>query len=493
MSDAFIESLESRRFFAGNTAFDYQIDFQTASTPSVPAGYRSDVGGTYARRPNGLKYGWNDSHVSAARQRNDDDSPDQRYDTFTHFSGDDAWSIAVPNGRYVVRVVAGDPSHTDSNYKMDVEGQRVIDGRPRGANPWVEGAVEVVVRDKRITLTSAAGAENNKIAFIEIGRMKPGDTTITWTSEGAPRALRGASEPAVTQVGRRLFVMGGYVDGGDGPFNMPVSRRVEVYNLETQKWKRLRDMPAGAPETHMVQATDGTYIYSVGGQLGGGYGPGTTQSWRYHIGTDTWERWVDFPQIQYLGAMSYVDGGLYFSGGNAADRATPVADHWAISTTSRNPRWVRRAPLPEPGDHQSRAVVNGKIYSIGGEEGHAGVDFDPEPTYVQHNYLFEYDPKTDVWTRKADLPIAASHSEGTTLVLGTKIVVMAGLLGPERHSASVRVYDTLTDEWSLLADLPDARIGPAAAVWRGRIYFSLGYSPKLGFPTESYYGTLGTV
>ena len=484
-----IESLETRTFFAGNTAFDYQINFQPPTTPSVPAGYRADVGGTYARRPNGLTYGWNESNVRAARQRNDDGSPDQRYETFTHFGADYAWSIAVPNGRYVVRVVAGDPSYTNGDYKMDVEGRRVIDGRPRSANPWVEGAVEVVVRDKRITLTSAAGAENNKVAFVEIGRMESGDLTIDWTTDGAPDALVGRSEPGVLQVGRRLFVFGGYVDGAE----MPVTTTVDVYNLETRKWSRRSPLPDGAPQGHMGLATDGTYIYSVSGQLGGGYGPGTTQSWRYDIGADTWERWVDVPQIQTGGAMAYVDGGLYFFGGDAADRATPLADHWAISTTSRNPRWERRAPLPKPVDHLNRAVVNGKIYAIGGEDGHAGIDVNPPPTYQQYPLLFEYDPKTDVWTRKADMPIAASHSEGSTLVAGTKIIVLGGLLGVERHTASVRVYDTLTDEWSLLADMPDARIGPAAGAWGGRIYFSNGFSPRLGFPTQSYYGTVSTV
>lgn len=489
MSDAVIEPLESRTFFAGDPAFDIQINFQTPQTPDVPPGYRSDVGGTYSRRPNGLKYGWNNSHNSAARQRNDDLSPDQRYDTFTHFSGNDAWEIVVPNGRYAVRLVAGDPEHINSNYKIDIEGQRAIDGQPRDINPWVEGAVEVVVEDEHLTMTSAAGAQNNKIAFIEIRRMEPGDDTITWTTEGAPDALRGASEPGVIQVGRRLFVMGGYGNGSE----LPVSRSVEVYNLQTQRWARLGDLPAGAAQTHQGLATDGTYIYSVGGQLGGGYGPGTTQTWRYDIGADTWERWVDLPKIQHGGALAYVDGGLYFFGGDEADRSTPTTDHWAISTTSRNPQWGRRASLPEAGDHLNRAVINNKIYAIGGEHGHAGIDFDPEPTYVQHEFVFEYDYKTDVWTRKANSPLAASHSEGTTLVVGTKVFVLAGLLGPERHSASVRVYDTLNDEWSVLADLPDARIGPAAGIWGGRIYFTVGYSPKLGFPTQSYYGTLGTV
>ena len=104
MSDAVFEPLESRTFLAGNPAFDVQIDFQTPTTPDVLPGYRADVGATYRRRPNGLTYGWNESHGISARQRDNDRSPDQRYDTLIHMGPADWWAIAVPNGRYIVRL-----------------------------------------------------------------------------------------------------------------------------------------------------------------------------------------------------------------------------------------------------------------------------------------------------------------------------------------------------------------------------------------------------
>ena len=72
-------------------------------------------------------------------------------------------------------------------------------------------------------------------------------------------------------------------------------------------------------------------------------------------------------------------------------------------------------------------------------------------------------------------------------------LAMAGLRAPYRHSAAVRVYDTLTDEWTVLADLPDARIGPAAGAWHGRLFFTVGYSPKLDITTQSYLGEISFV
>lgn len=57
--------------------------------------------------------------------------------------------------------------------------------------------------------------------------------------------------------------------------------------------------------------------------------------------------------------------------------------------------WKERADLPEPRVGASSGVVDGKIYVIGGgteKPGNYG------------NQTFVYDPKTNEWTRKADMP-----------------------------------------------------------------------------------------
>ena len=40
------------------------------------------------------------------------------------------WELAVPNGTYRVRVVAGDPTHIDSVYRTNVEGVLAINATP---------------------------------------------------------------------------------------------------------------------------------------------------------------------------------------------------------------------------------------------------------------------------------------------------------------------------------------------------------------------------
>jgi hypothetical protein len=78
------------------------------------------------------------------------------------------WEIAVPNGTYRVRIVAGDPSYWDSVHRISAEGVLVVNGTPTTSNRWVEGTATVAVSDGRLTIGNYAGASNNKICFIEI-------------------------------------------------------------------------------------------------------------------------------------------------------------------------------------------------------------------------------------------------------------------------------------------------------------------------------------
>ena len=48
---------------------------------------------------------------------------DQRYDTIALMQpGDLAWELALPNGTYTVRIIAGDPVTVAGRYRIDVEG-----------------------------------------------------------------------------------------------------------------------------------------------------------------------------------------------------------------------------------------------------------------------------------------------------------------------------------------------------------------------------------
>jgi hypothetical protein len=150
-------------------AVSAKINFQPSGKP-VPAGYVADTGLIFAPRGGGLTYGWNMEVVRDMKDREDPLSPDQRYDTLAHmqkFRGS-VWEMLVPNGRYQVRIVSGDPTYYDSVHMINVENVLAVDFLPSAQNPWLDNTVTVTVLDGRLTVSSAVGSVNNKIAFIEV-------------------------------------------------------------------------------------------------------------------------------------------------------------------------------------------------------------------------------------------------------------------------------------------------------------------------------------
>ena len=194
---AWLEPLERRVLMAfGPVA----INFQPAGAP-VPAGFVADTGAVYGSRGNGYTYGWDQlNDGDNARDRNAANSPNQQYDTLIHLQNDGAdrrWEIAVPNGSYRVRLVAGDPSYFNSVYRLNVEQTLIVDGTPTSANRWVEGNGVVTVADGRLTVSNAAGSSNNKVNFIEIASTD----AVTQPSIAGTTPTNGQ-----TNVGRDAFV-----------------------------------------------------------------------------------------------------------------------------------------------------------------------------------------------------------------------------------------------------------------------------------------------
>ena len=76
----------------------------------------------------------------------------------------------MPNGTYQVHVVMGDPSHNDSNFRLNAEGRLIASGDPTPTSRFVEATATVTVSDGRLSLTTGTGAANNTLAFVDIAQ-----------------------------------------------------------------------------------------------------------------------------------------------------------------------------------------------------------------------------------------------------------------------------------------------------------------------------------
>jgi len=143
------------------------------------------------------------------------------------------------------------------------------------------------------------------------------------------------------------------------------------------------------------------------------------------------------------------------------------------SFTTRDCPWFYKRELPSPRYGFGTAVVNGKIYVIGGTDG---------INYL--NEVLEYDPLLDTWTRKADMPTARSNL--AVAVWDNKIYALGGVAG-EIKFMNHEVYNPLSDTWDSLTPAPGAFTWSTANAVNGKIYFMGSTLSFLGGISTSVY------
>jgi N-acetylneuraminic acid mutarotase len=150
--------------------------------------------------------------------------------------------------------------------------------------------------------------------------------------------------------------------------------------------------------------------------------------------------------------------------------------------------WTKKASMHEPRGGLGVAVVNGKLYAIGGSN-QSGL----YPANIQGGFVGtneEYNPVTDTWTYRSPMP--TPRSDFAIAVYNNKIYCMGGTVGTEkvdiifsRFVTSVvnEVYDPATDTWETKAALPNAGMFMQAIVVDNKIYvidgrFNEVYDPE---------------
>ena len=163
--------------------------------------YEHDAGEAFGEREGGLRYGW--AEAARTGEAADPAVPlGRRHETYAVLSEGNPWEVEVPNGRYRVRVTAGDGETLDAVYRVDAEGVRVVDGEPRARFPWVTGEAVVEVTDGRLTLTAGEGARNVRLATVDI-------TSPMYGSD---------EEPTFAKLPLRINAGGGVVSSAGGDY-----------------------------------------------------------------------------------------------------------------------------------------------------------------------------------------------------------------------------------------------------------------------------------
>ncbi len=277
--------------------------------------------------------------------------------------------------------------------------------------------------------------------------------------------------------GGKLYVFGGLAPGWT-PKGL-----VYEYDPAADKWAKKNNMPVAA---HHVGVTElNGKIYIMGGFTKPQNGPSAwvpiDNAWEYDPGNDTWKALAPLPTKRGSPTAAVVDGKIYVIGGATTNEGSkdpavhPARPHRVVGTNEvfdpATNSWAARSPMPTARNHVASGVVNGKIYVIGGRLGSAFIGRAANTDVVEG-----YDPATDQWSATLNrMPTPRS-----AFAFGTykgKILVAGGELQTVYMAAAFRAveaYDPATNNWTSLPPLEFPRHGAAGDVIGNRFYVVSG-------------------
>ena len=156
---------------------------------------------------------------------------------------------------------------------------------------------------------------------------------------------------------------------------------------------------------------------------------------------------------------------LYVVGGyDQIDQPVSRVEAYNYSTN----RWITKAASGASVETNGVGVIGGKLYISGGVSDHGD-------GWEAHSALVAYDPVSDAFSIKANMPRKVSN--GVSGVIGGRLYVLTGFCGDCTHTITRRLYryDPSTNAWNAtLTWCPNAHVRGAGGVINGKFYVAGG-------------------
>lgn len=319
-------------------------------------------------------------------------------------------------------------------------------------------------------------------------------THLPWVAEGP---YDGISGTAMDVLDGKIYVMGGFMPGGDGsgdPYSDRSSRSCWQYDPDTKAWTQMADAPVRREYVRGVAAEGKFYIAGgaainynrdgVARDVGVRYGPySEVAAFDPNDGpTGSWELIAPLNVPRTHMGVGYAGGKLLFVGGNEYDRSTGGYSSKTIRRTVEaldlndvEAGWKVMSPIPGLGRGWcASAALNDKLYVFGGLTW-----LNEKDVNTATGETLCYDPATDTWSFLMPPPDAISGWEGDIyadrymLLVGGTERRPPGSKGKRYWSDLTIAYDIEENEW-LQVDgiLPPGAVfnDPAVAVIGDTIY-----------------------
>ena len=211
-------------------------------------------------------------------------------------------------------------------------------------------------------------------------------------------------------------------------------------------WATLEPMPTA--ETGLEAAVVNGKIYAVRKEV----------NYEYDPDADTWISRTPMPTPRSGFGVAVYQDKIYCIGGYTSDGETDVNEVYDPSTDT----WETRTSMPTSRTQVVANEVDGKIYVM------AGYTF-PHPSFpTLCNKTEVYDPVTDSWTEKAQMPNyqGVAMADDVSAVVDNKIYVF-GCSQLESNALFTQIYDPETDTWSSGTIMPTEIYNAAGAATTG--------------------------
>ena len=182
--------------------------------------------------------------------------------------------------------------------------------------------------------------------------------------------------------------------------------------------------------------------------------------------------------------VAVVDGRIYAIGGHNSSFSLVGANEMYDPASNT---WITLTPMPTARADFGIAVYQNKIYVIGGIIDYvpmAGVDALAVGVVTGVNEV--YDPVTNTWDSRKPMPTARGVLQAN--VVDGKIYLIGGFAQGLNFSNKTEVYDPSIDTWATMAPIPNYSNGFAAAAVDHKIYI-IGNITQIFDPNTCYPAT----
>lgn len=244
-----------------------------------------------------------------------------------------------------------------------------------------------------------------------------------------------------------------------------------------EQWKKIAPLPTGV--THIAQASYGNLLCGAGGFEGPHPSRSVVNVWCYNVKTDVWEALPDLPAPRAGGGMTFWKRGkrlfLIFAGGvnRPNNKLSGQVDHddtWVLDMGRKKAGWKdQKADMPDARNHMAAVNVCGRYFWVGGQH-------KEDERKGNRRSLSQYFPYQKKWVEKAPLPLKGGlgHISASVVPYKCGFFMIGGTTANIQKTDNVFYYHAFSDKWSFVGKFPRSVATPVCGLKKGWLMCGTG-------------------